>query len=203
MTSLASFAGALTAPDRRPPPEFAGHAERRFAVYRNNVAVALIRALETRFPVLISLVGEEFFRAMAREFMLAHPPTSLLLTSFGDELPDFLASFTPAEDWPYLTDIARIEIARTRAYHAPDLVRLGADAFSALMSQGIEALRVRLHPAVAVIHSPHPVWTILAMTSGSQPAAAIDDWQPQAAADRSSRTRSPDTSAHPGNRAVH
>ncbi|MCB4767633.1 DNA-binding domain-containing protein [Ancylobacter sp. Lp-2] len=180
MTSLACFAAALTAPDRRSPPEFAGRAERRFAVYRNNVAVALIRALETRFPALVSLVGQEFFRAMAQEFMRTRPPTSPLLTSFGDELPGFLTSFAPAADLPYLADIAGIEVTRTRAYHAPDPARLGADAFSVLMSRGIAALRVELHPAVAVIRSPHPVWTILAMASGWQPVAAIDDWQPQA-----------------------
>lgn len=180
MTALALFAAALTAPDRRPPPEFAGHAERRFAVYRNNVAVGLIRALETRFPVLVSLLGEEFFRAMAREFTRAHPPNSPVLMSFGDELPDFIAGFEPAQEMPYLADVARIEIARTRAYHAADVPRLGADAFSVLTPPAFEAMLVDLHPAATVIHSPHPIWTILSMASGWQPAAAIDDWQPQA-----------------------
>ncbi|CAH1668857.1 HvfC/BufC N-terminal domain-containing protein [Chelatococcus asaccharovorans] len=180
MTALSAFAAALTAPDRRPPPEFAGRAERRFAVYRNNVMVGLIRALETRFPVLVSLLGEEFFRAMAREFTRAHPPSSPVLMSFGDELPDFIGGFEPAEEMPYLADVARIEIARTRAYHAADVPRLGTDAYSELTPSNFEAMLIDLHPAVAVIHSHHPIWTILAMASGWQPAAAIEDWQPQA-----------------------
>lgn len=180
MDGLNSFAQALTASDRRPPSGLAGPSERRFAVYRNNVAVGLIRALETRFPALVSLVGEEFFRAMAREFTLTHPPSSPLLMSFGDELPDFLAGFEPATEMPYLADIARIEIARTRAYHAPDVPRLRAEAFAVLSPAEFEAMRIELHPAVAVIRSPHPVWTILAMASGWQLAAVIDDWLPQA-----------------------
>ncbi|MFT0861866.1 putative DNA-binding domain-containing protein [Ancylobacter sp. G4_0304] len=180
MTALTLFAAALTAPDRRPPPEFAGHAERRFAIYRNNVAVGLIRALETRFPVLVSLLGEEFFRAMAWEFTRAHPPSSPVLMSFGDELPAFIAGFEPAEEMPYLADVARIEIARTRAYHAADVPRIGAEAFSVLTPDEISAMHVELHPAVTVLRSPHPIWAIFALASGWQPAAAIDDWLPQA-----------------------
>ena len=44
---------------------------RRFAVYRNNVAAGLIRALEARFPVTRRLVGDDFFRAMAGGFVAA------------------------------------------------------------------------------------------------------------------------------------
>jgi hypothetical protein len=40
-------------------------ADRRFAVYRNNVAAGLANALAARFPVVKRLVGDEFFRAMA------------------------------------------------------------------------------------------------------------------------------------------
>ncbi len=57
-TTLSAFARALA--DGQPPP-FATPA-RRFAVYRNNVAVGLIRALEARFPVTRRLVGDAFFR---------------------------------------------------------------------------------------------------------------------------------------------
>lgn len=180
MDGLAFFAAALTAEDRRPPPGLSDPAARRFAVYRNNVAVGLIRALETRFPAVLSLLGEEFFRAMARAFTLAHPPTSPLLMRFGDDLPAFLADFPPVADIPYLPDIALIEAARTRAYHAADRPRLAADAFAALAAGEAGAARLDLHPAVHVIRSPHPVWTILSMASGWEPAAAITHWQPQA-----------------------
>jgi hypothetical protein len=46
----------------------------RFAVYRNNVVVGLVNALRSRFPVVEKIVGEEFFAAMARVFVLERPP---------------------------------------------------------------------------------------------------------------------------------
>src|SRR5271168_2197554 len=64
-TTVKSFVEALTDPARAAPSETLGREgrpdARRFAVYRNNVAVGLIGALEKRYPVTRRLVGDEFF----------------------------------------------------------------------------------------------------------------------------------------------
>lgn len=178
MAALSDFAASLTAPNPQPPRGLAGPVARRFAVYRNNVAVGLIGALEARFPAVCSLVGEEFFGAMARDFIRSHPPTSPVLMTFGDGLPGFLEGFEPASDLPYLADIARIEVARTRAYHAADAPRLEAAAFAALPPDALDHLTLTLHPAVSLVRSPHPVWDILAAANGA--GASVTDWTRQA-----------------------
>jgi hypothetical protein len=175
------FAAALLDADRPPPPGVTSHThpapEKRFAVYRNNVVVGLIDALASRFPALQRIVGEEFFRAMAGVFVRAHPPRSPLLMEYGDELPDFLERFAPAADVPYLADVARLEAARTRAFHAADAVPLAPEAFSALKPEELETLRLRLCPGVAVVRSAHPVVTIWAMNSDGAEPAPIEDWR--------------------------
>jgi len=179
-SSLQAFADALTAADRRPPPGLSGAADRRFAVYRNNVAVGLIRALEARFPAVADLAGEEFFRAMARDFILRHPPASPLLMAYGDALPAFIAGFPPAGGMTYLADVARVEVAVSRASHAADVPRLGGEAFAEVAPGALAALRIELHPAVAVVRSAHPVGTILAMARGWAVAGPIVDWSGEA-----------------------
>ena len=79
----AAFAAALLDP-ALPPPACLTTArgvpdERRFAVYRNNVAVGLRKALATRFRVVERLVGEEFFALMARAYIAGARPASPLL----------------------------------------------------------------------------------------------------------------------------
>jgi hypothetical protein len=73
-----AFAEALMDPARAPPPETRGREgrpdARRFAVYRNNVAVSLIGSLERRYPVTRRLVGDDFFRGMAGAFAAANKP---------------------------------------------------------------------------------------------------------------------------------
>ena len=74
----------------------------RFAVYRNNVQSSLINALADSYPVVVQLVGDEFFRAMAGVFVQSHPPHSPLMSDYGSELADFISKFGPAASVPYL-----------------------------------------------------------------------------------------------------
>ena len=64
-TTIAAFAAALCDPAAPPPAATRGRRcapdARRFAVYRNNVAVGLIGALEARYPVCRRIVGDRLF----------------------------------------------------------------------------------------------------------------------------------------------
>jgi Putative DNA-binding domain len=150
---------------------------RRFAVHRNNMVAGLIKTLAGRFPAVVKIVGTEFFDVMARAYALAHPPRSPLLARYGDMFPDFIGGFEPAREVAYLADVARIEAARTRAYHAADAVPVGADAFAAQPPEALSAVRIALHPSVEIVRSPHPIVTIWAMNSGEQALAPIEDWR--------------------------
>ena len=110
----------IVGPGRRPAP-------RRFAVYRNNVVSALGNAVAGSFPAVKRIVGEDFFRAMARAYVLAEPPTSPVLLDYGTTFPDFIARFAPAASLPYLPDVARIERRWREAYHAEDAEPLSPD----------------------------------------------------------------------------
>src|SRR5258707_7834403 len=130
------FADALLNADQPIPCGITAHnaaiPARRFAVYRNNVVVGLGKALKSRFPVVEKIVGEEFFAAMARVFVKEQPPRSPLLATYGDVFPAFIAAFEPARELPYLSDVARLGAARTRAYHAADAMPVGAEPFGQL-----------------------------------------------------------------------
>ena len=180
-TSERSFAGALLNVELPVPPGLTAHnaaiPARRFAVYRNNVMTSLGSALRRHYPVVERLVGEDFFTGMAREFVRRQPPRSPLLTGYGIEFPDFITTFEPARELPYLADVARLEAARTRAYHAEDATPLGADQFARLNAEALGDIRIELHPSTAIVCSPFPIVTIWAMNSGERELGPIEDWQ--------------------------
>ena len=163
-TDHQGFGAALLNADLPAPPRISdghgGPAAKRFNVYRNNVAVSLSEALEASFPVVRTLVGDEFFKAMAGVALRQHPPASPLMAEFGTGFPAFLESFAPAASLSYLADVARIETARTQAYHATDVVGLTGDDISGLDPEVFAAMPLKLVPAVTVIRSPYPVATI-------------------------------------------
>jgi hypothetical protein len=176
-----SFADALLNADRPVPRGITAHnaavPARRFAVYRNNVVLGLGKALKSRFPVVEKLVGEEFFAAMARRFVMAQPPRSPLLATYGDSFPAFIAAFEPASEIPYLADVAQLEAARTRAYHAADAAAIDTGRLTALDSEVVERIRIDMHPSAEIVRSPYPIVTIWAMNSGEQELAPIADWR--------------------------
>jgi hypothetical protein len=172
------FAAALLDRDLPVPPGIVSQGLReRFAVYRNNVMVGLIHALEARFPATRRIVGEDFFAAMARAYAAKNPPTSALMMLYGEDFADFIAGFQPAATVPYLADVARLEAARTRAYHAEDAMPLLPDALASLEPEALPGLKFSLHPSLQIVASKFPIVTIWAMNAGETALAAIEDWQ--------------------------
>lgn len=185
----ARFAAALLDPGCPPPPGLrswnGSDPAQRFAVHRNNVLLSLVDALADEHPVLQSLVGEDFFRAMAAVYLRRHPPRSPVLLGLGADLPGFIAGFEPAADLPYLADVARLEWLRIRAAHAADTVPLRAPDAAALAALQDPAqaprLRVRLHPSAAVLVSAHAVVSLWAAHQHDDASWPTDLAQPEAA----------------------
>mgnify|MGYP001113940276 CR=1 FL=1 len=135
-------------------------ATKRFDVYRNNVAVSLTDALETAFPVVNKLVGNDFFRAMAGVYLRAHPPTSPVMMFYGETMPAFLAGFGPAQSVPYLPDMARLELALRHSYHAADVPPIEPDALSQIAPDTLPNVTFTFAPSVRLVTSDYPLHSI-------------------------------------------
>ena len=175
------FARAVRDPDLVVPRGVTSHnsdaPRERFAIYRNNVMVGLVSALEARFPATRKIVGEDFFKGAAKSFAATQPPRSPLMMFYGDAFPAFLADFEPAREVPYLADVARLEAARTRAYHAADAKPLTPAALVGGQPDALAGTRFILHPSVEIVASDYPIVTIWAMNSGEIELAPITDWR--------------------------
>jgi len=144
----------------------------RFAVYRNNVHVGLTNAISQRFPVTERLVGADFFRGMARVYVQDRKPASPLMFEYGEDFPDFVAGFGPAQGLAYLADLARIEAAWSRAYHAADAAALTVADLAALAPERLAETRLERHPSAGLVLSPHPAGSIWAAHQ-TEPVATV------------------------------
>jgi hypothetical protein len=155
-------------------------AESGLAVYRNNVMSGLIKVVAARFPVVRRLLGEDCFFDKVRRFIAAEPPRSPLLLDYGDGFPQFLRR--PGDDAciAYIADIADLEIARGKAYHAADALALPPQAFAAIPAERLAGLRLSLHPSVSLLQSQFP---IVSVWHANQQAGnvALPLWRPEAA----------------------
>lgn len=162
-----------SAPDGLVDPDGQPSAK-RFAVYRNNVIVGLIETLKAAYPVVRRLVGDEFFTAMARLYVMEEPPASPIMLDYGAGFPRFIAAFEPASVLPYLADVARLERAWVEAYHAAEASPLPAIDFAGLPPGDIPMLRLSLHPSLRIVRSDHPIVGIWQANIGNGDVANVD-----------------------------
>lgn len=138
-------------------------AQRGMVVYRNTIARGLTEVLRSAFPTVERIVGDDWFAAAALAFVRRMPPGNPVLADYGAGFSDFLAAFPPAEDMPYLADVAAIDRLWTEAHFAPDAPPLDAAALAALAPENLVEARLRLHASArfAWFETPAPtLWRL-------------------------------------------
>lgn len=173
------FASALLAPGQAPPKEMVCATPRaelseRFNIYRNNVVCTGIDALAETFPAVHRLLGEAFFRATARTFLTRTPPSGPIMMEIGEGFGAFLEGFQPAETVPYIGDVARLEAARVRSYHAADRESLSLDKLADLPGERAGEAILDPHSAVVLVRSQYPVGSLWAATTGALDDSFVD-----------------------------
>lgn len=132
----------------------------RLALYRANVRATWEKALANAYPVVRALVGEEFFRGLARAYGRAHPSSSGDLNRFGEQFSGYVGDFPQARSLAYLRDVAALEWCVHRAHYALDCADIRHDRITSLAPGDLLAARFALNPACAWVDSAFPIASI-------------------------------------------
>ncbi len=132
----------------------------RLKVYRNNIIGSLTDVMIASFPAIEKLVGSNFMEGMARSFILENPPAQGCLNSFGPGFAEFIETFEPAKDLPYLADVARLDIALNAAYYAKDDSTLTEGELASIAAEDLDGLYLKLRHSVQLLSSPYPIHDI-------------------------------------------
>ncbi|MES3021354.1 MAG: DUF692 family multinuclear iron-containing protein [Pseudomonadota bacterium] len=169
-----AFASALFTPGAEAAArmQFKGaHDGERLALYRGNLSGTWNKSLSAAFPVVRTLVGEEFFSALSRAYGMAMPSLDGDLNRFGDTFAQFLDGFEHVADYPYLPDMARLEWALHRAHFGADAEGIAIAAFAGLAPEQAGAARLRLHPAACLFASS---WDCFALWQAHQGGGEVE-----------------------------
>jgi hypothetical protein len=147
------------------------------AVYRNNYRGNLQDTLAYAYPVVEQLVGQEFFRCMAKQFIEQHPSRSGNLHLYGAEMAAFIAAYESAQSLDYLSDVAALEWCCHCAYFAEDGPTLDIGRLASISAERYAELVLRTHQAVYVMHSRHPVAAIWHAHQGGDVDDFEVDWE--------------------------
>lgn len=172
------FRAAILSPDTAVPDGLCDGkgrpAGKRFNIYRNNVTMALITALRTAFPAVRKLVGPQRFEDLALFYARSHPPRSPLMMHYGVEMPACIKGLAALQHIPYLSDIAQLELALRRSYHAADVPVFEVARLGELPPEALMASELVLAPAVFLVTSPWPlvdIWRYNMQNGAPKPCA--------------------------------
>jgi hypothetical protein len=176
-----AFAAALFTPADWQGPLAALTAQPAFAVYRNTVMKACVDALEANFPSVARLVGSDWFRAAAALYVAAQPPDDARMLQYGGSFADFLQTFEPARELPYLPDVARLDRCWTESHAAAD-ASTDAAFIGTLSPEALAATRLAPHPAARWNwFASQPIFSIWSRNRDESPDASEIAWEGEGA----------------------
>jgi hypothetical protein len=133
------------------------------SIYRANAAASAAKALHAAYPVLLQVVGNEFFGGLARAYLRAHASTGGNLDDYGGAYAAFLAEFPHAQSLPYLPDLARLEWCVHRAHGAANAKTWDPARLLAIAPELQGRIRFEWAAGTAVVNSAYPIariWSI-------------------------------------------
>ena len=96
---------------------------------------------------------------------------------YGAEMPPFLERFEPVAHLGYLPDVARIELALCRAYHAADISPINPEILQEIAPDALLNIRLQFAPSLHLIRSDWPAASVF--HANSTPDAPPPKMQPE------------------------
>lgn len=121
-------------------------AQQRLGLYAGGYQLRLIEALQTDYPVVLALMGEGRFDAMARAYIAAHPSRHPNLRWYGAGFAAHLRRHAARR--PVLGEVAQFEWAVGLAFDAADASVITLDDMARVSPELWPGLGFALHPAV-------------------------------------------------------
>jgi hypothetical protein len=156
-----SFCGAVYDNDKQPLSDFIKKSDidnsNRIKIYQDNVLLTLSDTMQNRYGAICKLVGEKFFSHIVNEYIKLNKPNSGNLDDYGEGFPEFISNIPQLKDFPYLSDVAKLEWALHIAYFAADTDEIDKDALSKVEPEKLEDIKFTMHPSACLISSKYPI----------------------------------------------
>jgi hypothetical protein len=166
------LASVILAPDRLDDRAFSAEIARvlvcpspetviaRLRAYTGGYPARIGEAVEEVYPALKHVIGSSAFASLVTRYLPHVPEGVYNLNDVGAALPSFLARDEVARELPFLPDLARLEHAVHRAFHATERSSLPLTIFSDWTLEEWSSAMLEFQPSVALVSSAWPICDI-------------------------------------------
>jgi hypothetical protein len=140
-------------------------ASQRLDIYRDAYFLRFLEVLTQDFPLLYTVLGDDKFEQLAREYINNFPSTYRSIRWFDKNLAHFMYDNEKYLQQPYLAEIAAFEWALTEAFDASDSVSIEVNTIAAIPFDKWPEMDFKLHPSLRRLKLQ---WDIIPLWSAFQ-----------------------------------
>jgi Putative DNA-binding domain len=137
------------------PPR--GHCGERLGVYVSGYPARVQEAVEESFPAVAHIIGHRATHGLIGRYLTVVTRHTYNLNDVGAKLPSFLRSDPLTDRFPFLPDLAVLEWAVARAFHAYDQPPLDPAPLAAWTEAQWQLAVLQFHPSVALVSASWPI----------------------------------------------
>jgi hypothetical protein len=114
----------------------------RLEIYHSMYPLRMEEALSGDYPGLKHFLGDHDFFHLVQAYVQSHPSRSFTLAALGRHLPEFVAQAPFVRRRAFCHDLARLELAITEVFDAPETRALDEAAIAAVPADAWEGARL-------------------------------------------------------------
>lgn len=135
-------------------------------LYQHNLIMHLTAALRQTYPLILRLVGDDFFQLTVKAYIKQYPSRSGDLNEYGEYFSDFLAEYQPVKDLIYLAEVAQFEWTCHTLLSAGTQGPLDPSILKSVAPEHYDQIHFSLHPACKVMKFYYPILRIIELCKG-------------------------------------
>lgn len=89
----------------------------RLYTYKRSSFLKPYSCLSDDFQVTKSILGDDLFDKVIREYLIEHPANTHFINECGRSLPSFISSYIEKSLYPFIKDLSQLEWLRTESFY--------------------------------------------------------------------------------------
>ena len=127
--------------------------------YRNNIKATAANALAMTYPTVVSQIGQELMDYISQALLFKQPPCHGDWAEWGVGLPNFLKTLDMLDDYPFVAESARLDLAVHQVERAADNW-FEQESLALLSEADLDNVYIKLNDFVQFFSSPFPITDI-------------------------------------------
>lgn len=144
------------------------HPSEFMSIYKNNIAVTLLQALKSTYPLVNKLLGNDFFICMAKGYIQKYPSRSGNLSDYGEYFSEYLSNQPSLSTLDYVFEVAQFEWICNSLFAVTDHPPLDKNKLASFQKEKYDDICFVLNSAARLIQCRYPLIKIIELCQNEQ-----------------------------------